>query len=235
MTRVLWLSDLHLQATSRDYTHLRRYLALGLHATLITGDIIDGGTAADYSALFEYIKHHTHAPIIAVAGNHDGYAEIQGDYPRARTPTQIDTRLNHQIMPLDDTAIIALNSAVVGQDFGYLAPDALMFLKIHLATYPNALIALHHHPTAIGAHWLDIIQLKNAHEFWSIVDGTQASVACGHIHQALDLMHKNTHIYTATSLKIGFARTDDFTTTKKTGASMLHYAHGKWTRAFGLN
>jgi Icc protein len=80
------------------------------------------------------------------------------------------------------------------------------------ATVP-ALVALHHHPVPIGSAWMDAMGLRNAEDFWRIIDrhAQVRAVIWGHVHQNFDSFRHGVRLLATPSTCVQFApRSADF-------------------------
>lgn len=167
-----------------------------LDGVILTGDLADQGSADAYQHLVEAMLPFR-LPTYWLPGNHDQvetmYWELQ--YPLLYGP---------QVINLGDWQLLSLNSVLSSAQFGegYLSADALQWLKSVLTLHPNkpTVIALHHHPVAIGIDWLDQMQVQNADTFLALLDPfSQVKIVLfGHVH--LDFRHQRVSSHSKSSI-----------------------------------
>jgi len=91
---------------------------------------------------------------------------------------------------LSTVALALLAFDLAGEDAGGLGPARLNGLRQALAVHSgqHVLVAMHHHPLPMGSRWLDGVALRDATEFWQIIDRhpNVRAVVCGHVHQEVD-------------------------------------------------
>lgn len=145
---------------------------------LATGDLAQDPDREVYERLARVLGE-TGYPVQCLPGNHDN-SEL------------LDTVLSRyhgtsRVLSLGDWVVILVDSTRAGNDSGYLSREELDLLDETLLRHPapHALVALHHHPIAIGSPWLDRIGLLNAEAFFEVLDAHSQvrAVLFGHIHQ----------------------------------------------------
>jgi 3',5'-cyclic-AMP phosphodiesterase len=144
---------------------------------LLTGDISQDETVASYQyakSLIEPLK----IPTYWLPGNHDqniqSIRSLNGDYISA---IKSFARSGWQFILLD--------SMVIQQPYGELSIAQLEFLTQQLENDLPTLVAVHHPAIACGLGYMDEIGLRNAADFWEVIDRhPQVKVILsGHIHQ----------------------------------------------------
>lgn len=204
MTIIAQLSDLHLSGQVGEDVSYRRFLAVLAQALtkrpdclLLTGDLVNGGRMDAYDWLFALLDKQK-LPYMCLAGNHDVSVECGNFYtlkPAACHPAISNT----QVCQLGSWQLIGLNSAVAGCIHGRLSDNVLHFLTNHLSNHSQpTIIALHHHPKAVGSAWIDAHKLANAHALArAITPFSQVkALVCGHIHQAHSLLFAGVPLFT---------------------------------------
>ncbi|MFB9135215.1 3',5'-cyclic-AMP phosphodiesterase [Vibrio olivae] len=177
-------------------------------AILATGDISQDHSEQSYRK-FEQGIAPLQKPCFWLPGNHDYKPNMGSVIPSA------------QIEPIDHVLLgehwqmILLDSQVVGVPHGRLSDQQLALLDSKLAEYPekHTLVLLHHHPLLVGSHWLDQHSLKDADDFWQVVDkhNNVKAVLCGHIHQDMDKSHHGVRVLATPSTCVQFKpNSDDF-------------------------
>ncbi|TQK51132.1 calcineurin-like phosphoesterase family protein [Streptomyces sp. SLBN-118] len=192
MTVLAQLSDLHLDGSRESEERVRRvvsYLA-GLPGTVdavvITGDIADRGTEAEYLQAREVLAPlYEHFPVLVCPGNHDVREEFRdvllGQPGKGSAPV-------NQARHIGDVHLLMCDSSIPGRPEGRLEESTLDWLDATLAESRGtaALIALHHPPVELGIPYIDAIRLREADRLEQVVrrHPRVAGVLCGHAHTA---------------------------------------------------
>lgn len=173
---------------------------------LITGDIAQSPSAVCYQRCHDQISRFG-VPQYWLQGNHD----LSGLFE----PAQLQAHTGSRVIDCGDWAILMLDSSVDHEVAGRFSDAELDWLAQQLAslTAPHVMVALHHHPVAVGSRWLDQHMLQNAEAFWHIV--RQANRHClvlhGHVHQEVDRVLQGIRVLGCPSTSIQFApHQDDF-------------------------
>ena len=156
-----------------------------LDAVMFTGDLTDGGSAADYALLRDLLAPLS-VPIFVVPGNHDKRATLReafaGSIPFA------DPEFLHYEVAFRGLRILALDTLVDGRVEGRLCSRRLGWIEERLSeTGAEPLCIIMHHPpfpTGIGA--LDRMSLvEGADALGRLVASrsTGVRILCGHIHR----------------------------------------------------
>ncbi|WP_077796108.1 phosphodiesterase [Streptomyces sp. JHA26] len=191
MTVLAHLSDLHLDGTARSAERTRRAVARltglpgAVDAVLITGDIVDRGTVAEYRQAREvlaplYERHR----VLLCPGNHDSRPEYRqvllgGGGGTATGPV-------NEARDVAGVRILMCDSSIPGRAEGLLEPETLDWLDESLAAAPDrpAFVALHHPPATLGLPYVDRIGLREPDALAKVLDRHPqvAAVLCGHAH-----------------------------------------------------
>ncbi|KUN99364.1 phosphodiesterase [Streptomyces caeruleatus] len=190
MTVLAHLSDLHLDGTARSAERTRRAVARltalpgAVDAVLITGDIVDRGTVAEYRQAREvlaplYERHE----VLLCPGNHDSRPEYRevllGGGGTATAPV-------NEARDVVGVRVLMCDSSIPGRPEGLLEPETLDWLDRTLAAAPDrpAFVALHHPPATLGLPYIDRIALREPDALARILDRHPQVVAvlCGHAH-----------------------------------------------------
>lgn len=190
--RVLHITDPHLHARDGDRLRgvdtnesFRRTLEVVLgeqpDLMLATGDLVQDDSREGYERFRDALAG-CGVPVLVVPGNHDVPEFLSGvlDQP----PFQLGGHLDR-----GGWRIVMLDSYAAGDAAGELSAAELARLETALAgTAGPALVALHHHPVAMGSRWLDRVGLRNAGELFAHIERhPQVRVLLwGHVHQAWD-------------------------------------------------
>lgn len=195
------ISDMHVKAPGKllykridTAAYLERAVAHVLKldprpdVVLATGDLVDGGTAEEYTFLYRLLLPLP-MPVYLIPGNHD-----QRDTLRA-------TFTNHAYLPrmgylqyvIDDHAVrlIALDTLVTGKPYGELCAERLGWLEARLAESARpTILFMHHPPFDVGINAFDRSKLNVGGErFVDIVKRHPhvERVMCGHVHRPIQM------------------------------------------------
>jgi len=172
---------------------------------LATGDLSHDGSAASYRH-FASALDCLSAPVLWIPGNHDDVSIMQ----RQLSGDNFSAERCRQAQGWN---IIMLDTAVSGEEWGFLSVEELAFLDEMLANWPEypALIGLHHPPVAVGSSWLDNIGLSNADEFFDVLDRHRQvrTAVFGHVHQAFETRYRGIHLLASPSSCIQFKPNED--------------------------
>jgi Icc protein len=148
----------------------------------VTGDIVQDESRAGYLR-FRAEMQVLGPPVFCIPGNHDDpklMHELLGS-----TPFQVGGELR-----LGAWSLVLLSTFLAGEDAGGLGPARLQGLRKSLEAHvgQHVLVCMHHHPLPMGSTWLDGVALRDAGEFWRVIDAHShvRGVVCGHVHQASD-------------------------------------------------
>lgn len=151
-------------------------------AVLATGDLVHDESPVGYSRLAAAL-HKLHVVVCYVPGNHDDPHQLQTAFaPLGAAPPTRVLLGGWQVLLLDDHQ--------PNSDAGYLSQDQLDLLAYWLVHYREpALIAVHHPPVPVGSRWLDAQGLRNGQTLLKLaaLHPQVRAIACGHIHQELDM------------------------------------------------
>lgn len=190
------LTDLHVQVGAGDELASERVkLAIELlgrldrrpDAILLTGDLVNTGTADEYERLGELLAplFSTGVPLLPVIGNHDHRHLLRAVFDRAGDgPLQYEARVGGM-------RVLVLDTQHVGHDDGELDEARLAWLREQLAADPGVptLLAMHHPPTPIGLPNLDAIAVRadQAAALGELLarHPQVLRIVCGHVHRGV--------------------------------------------------
>ncbi|MDO9581875.1 MAG: metallophosphoesterase [Desulfomicrobium sp.] len=193
------LSDLHIAAGTpetapvrRDAPDMARLIVADLltlpqrpDAVLITGDVADGGSDADY-ALVRQILAPLPMPVFVVPGNHDRRGPMRAAFG-ATIPYAAASTLQFEAQ-VAGARIIGLDSLVPGRVEGDLDAAQLDWLEDRLSSGTDPVfVMLHHPPFPTGnAHWDASALRGGGARLGRIMQSCSAPLRllCGHVHQA---------------------------------------------------
>jgi Icc protein len=194
--RVLQISDTHLHAAAdsrmRGVTTYATFRAVLEQAQrdrrwpadviVATGDIVQDESRAGYERFRDSLEP-LGVPVLSIPGNHDD----------PKLMTEILSSGAFQFggeRRLGPWSLILLSTFLAGEDAGGLGPARLGGLRKALGAHAgqHVIVYMHHHPLPMGSTWLDGVALRDAAEFWSVIDANPhvRAVVCGHVHQAAD-------------------------------------------------
>lgn len=156
-----------------------------LDGVILTGDLTDGGSEADY-ALLQDILAPLACPVFVMPGNHDKRVTLRAAFGD-RLPFAADGFLHYETH-LGDLRILALDTLVEGRGEGRLCAERQAWAAARLAE-PHAgptILAMHHPPFATGIASLDAATLvEGARELGRMVREAPSDVRilCGHVHR----------------------------------------------------
>jgi Icc protein len=181
-----------LERLTREQPHIDVILA--------TGDLSQDGSQASYTRFQQHIAPFE-APSYWLQGNHD------------LTQPMVNTlggrsHLSPCIVASGDWRIVMLNSSIEHEVPGFLQPSELEFLQdaLEQTRGHHTLVCLHHHPLPIGCRWLDTQVVKNAADFWAVMDRFNhvRAVLWGHVHQESDQLRNNVRLMSVPSTCVQF-------------------------------
>lgn len=190
------------------YRALGRGLAINPTPALfvITGDLVDRGTLAEYQALYELVERFP-SPLDLVPGNHDDpnvFLEVFGG-----TRFVAHGARTHFCVERADLTLVCLDSSVVASATGRLTDEQLNFVDEALSRRPEvpAFLALHHPPVDLGMPFLDGMRLTNGDELVAILDRHKnvVRVLAGHVHRPVIAPMSCTILATAASTHLASA------------------------------
>jgi 3',5'-cyclic AMP phosphodiesterase CpdA len=179
------LSDLHLDDGPRAEERVAAVLgylgglAKPVDAVVVTGDIADHGTAAEYARAAELLKHP--APVLVCPGNHDVRAAFRTgllDLPPSDGPIDLAQEVDGVLFALCD-------STIPGRGAGFLADETLDWLDGVLSGGDGpAFVAFHHPPVEVGVPLVDAIRQSGEDRLAAVLARHPRVVAllAGHVH-----------------------------------------------------
>jgi Icc protein len=191
------LSDMHVAAPGAgllQFVDGRERLAAALahlaamtsapDVLLLTGDLVDHGTAAEYSLLRELLDP-VDIPTYLIPGNHDDRAELatafghHAYFPRDGEP------LAYAIDDFD-VRLVGLDTLRDGYHDGELDAARLEWLDAQLAVAPDTptVVFMHHPPFTTGIWWMDGNPMRGRDDFRTVIAAHPQvrRVIAGHVH-----------------------------------------------------
>ncbi|MYW01418.1 metallophosphoesterase [Streptomyces sp. SID3343] len=182
------LSDTHLDGGERSAARTRAAmdhldaLPWDLDAVLVTGDIADNGTPAEYDTARALLA--SRHPVLIGPGNHD----VRGPFREnlLGEPAGDGGPINRVLRTA--SALYAMcDSSIPGRHDGLLAPETLAWLSGVLDESPPSLpvfVAFHHPPVELRIPFLDAIRQFGEADLADLVarHPNIAALLCGHVH-----------------------------------------------------
>lgn len=235
MLTVAHVSDPHLDGTE----HRRRRFAAVLRevaslprvdALLVSGDLADHGTAAEYAGVFAELP--TDIPTLVCAGNHDRTRPLSETLRAAGMSGRMD-----EALALDGLTVIALDSHIDGRDDGLLTQESLVFARETIAATPGPVVLMMHHPPVlIGHHVVDEhYALANPDDLEAVVRDSPNVIAIftGHVHAAFTTTFAGIPVLGApgivSTMRLG-SRTDPIADPRALPGFALHTIDGRNVR-----
>ena len=153
-------------------------------AVLLTGDVSEHATAAEYERAAELLAELT-IPVHLLVGNHDDADGIRAHLGAPGAPGE-PLQYSQALGPI---RLIACDTTVRGQDAGALGPERLAWLEAELERdrATPTLLAMHHPPLLIGMGVLDEIALAEVDQLALrelIAANPQVKrIVAGHVHR----------------------------------------------------
>ncbi|GGL49955.1 metallophosphoesterase [Wenxinia marina] len=189
------LSDLHLSAGPPETAPVRPDVAwivplvvadiLSLprlpDVVVVTGDVADGGSDADY-ALVREVLSPLPVPVLVVPGNHDRRRPMRAAFPQGWAHPEF--LLSETV--IGRTRFIGLDSQLPGRVEGSLCRERLDWLEERLADPTPAVVLLHHPPFPSGNRdWDATALIEGRGRLEAILRAAPGPLRllCGHVHQ----------------------------------------------------
>jgi 3',5'-cyclic-AMP phosphodiesterase len=167
--------------------------ALGPDAVVITGDLVERGSAAEYEHLRALIAPLP-CPVWLMPGNHDHIPALRAAFPdHAELAPPADPALAPFVLWQRDVAglrLLALDTTVPRRPHGGLCEHRLAWLDATLSSAPDmpTIVAMHHPPFATGIAHMDAMGLREGGPALEAVLRRHPQVervVCGHLHRAI--------------------------------------------------
>ncbi|MGW3649914.1 metallophosphoesterase [Streptomyces sp. NPDC000878] len=186
------ISDLHLDGTARSTARAERVrdrlweLPGHVDALLVTGDIADHGTEAEYEEAAHILGLRTGDapfPVLTCPGNHDSRAP----YRKALLGLPATEGPVNSAHVFDDAAVLMCDSSVPGSDEGALDDETYDWIDATLDELDEgvpALLAFHHPPVALHHPLPDAYQLGRPDRLAALMERRPqiAGLITGHAH-----------------------------------------------------
>ena len=206
------ISDLHVTAKGKKLYdridtigHLRNAvrhlndLAPRPDFVIVTGDLVDGGSTAEYETLRDLLAGLS-IPYVLMPGNHDERGNLRRVFADHTYLPKNGEFIQYTIEDLP-LRLIALDTLIPGEAGGRLCPARLDWLEVRLEEHPQrpTLIAMHHPPFNTGLVGMDAINCDNGAALGAIVarHPQVERIVCGHVHRPISVRWHGTVVTTA--------------------------------------
>ena len=153
---------------------------------VITGDLVDLGSAEEYACL-RAILAPLSQPLLVIPGNHDEREALRNAF--ANGGYLPASGFLHYAVDDYPLRIVGLDTLIPGQGGGELCGERLDWLARTLAERPAAptLILMHHPPFVTGIGYMDRIGLQGRLAFAALLEQHPQvqRVLCGHLHRTI--------------------------------------------------
>lgn len=199
---------------------------------LLTGDLVNHGTASQYDHLVELLGE-LDCPILPLPGNHDDRRELRERFPILPSGGPDDPiDLVHDVGPI---RIVALDTTIPGRHDGRLTDAQLQWLDRQLAANADrpTIVAQHHPPITSGVAWMDhgagFASGDREAEVLRRHDHVEAVVS-GHLHRAFQRRYAGTIAVTcpstASQLALDLVGSVPIYSAEPTGLLLHHWRDG---------
>ncbi|GEC03804.1 3',5'-cyclic adenosine monophosphate phosphodiesterase CpdA [Streptomyces spinoverrucosus] len=188
------ISDLHLDGSTRATQRAERVrerlweLPGHVDALLVTGDIADHGTEAEYEEAARILglrSGDAPFPVLTCPGNHDSRAPFRKallGLPATEGPV-------NGAHVFDDATVLMCDSSIPGSDEGALDEETYDWVEATLDELDGSLpvlLALHHPPVALHHPLPDSYRLRAPHRLAALMERRPeiAGLITGHAHTA---------------------------------------------------
>ena len=201
-------------------------------AVLATGDLVEGGTAAEYAevrARLDRLK----MPWFVIPGNHDNRHAMHEAFSDQGYFDDDPTFLHYAVedFPL---RLVALDTVIPGQTSGTLCQQRLDWLEATLSAAPErpTLVYMHHPPLRSGIVKMDVEGFDATAALEEVIarHPQVEAVLAGHIHRAIDRRYAGSIVATCPStshqLGLDLSAEERLTIVLEPPAYRLHVWHG---------
>lgn len=162
---------------------------------LITGDLIDGGTEAEYAHLRERLAPLA-MPVRLALGNHDGRQAFRASFPELGYWNAADPFVQYAL-DLGPCRVLVLDTLDEGKPSGALCRTRLDWLSAELAKDRSTptLVAMHHPPVPAGIARMDPSRLiEGAERFKELILAAPnvERIVAGHLHRPVTVRFAGT-------------------------------------------
>lgn len=194
--RIVQLSDMHfcaageklyesidINARNADIIHQLNSLPDPIDAVVITGDIADEGSSAQYQQV-ERVLSYLQVPVYMINGNHDhreNFIEgLCGICPLLKPGEPV-----RYAVETHSSRMLFIDSSVADETWGRVSRDQIDWLESQMATTDKTVVVfLHHPPLSMNSAHMDPIGCKNGDILLALADRYPhfTGIYCGHNH-----------------------------------------------------
>ena len=174
---------------------------------LITGDLVDEGSPAEYQEVVRRLRELT-LPTLLIPGNHDEPAAFRAAFANhAYLPPH--GSFNYVAERYGPVRVVAFDVTVPNEHHGAVGEAALAWLDATLAMDPKrpTIVMMHQPPLNCGVPYLDRYNCRGAPEIAAIIARYPSveRVVCGHVHRFMQTRFAGTILCTAPSVTTAIA------------------------------
>jgi 3',5'-cyclic AMP phosphodiesterase CpdA len=239
------LSDPHLRAQGHLYqglidsnamfeAALRQLDALDPQPDLVllSGDVVDDGTAADYGTATRLLSR-IRQPLVVIPGNHDEREAFRHCF-RHHPYLTSSGPLHAAVGDHGPVRILGLDVTVPGAHHGAMDDAACAWLEERLAEAPDrpTIVMMHQPPFDSGMAYIDAYHCRQGARLGGIVSHYPAveRILCGHVHRHICGTLLVTAPSTTTAIALRLSRDAEPASFIEPPAMLLHH----WQQATGL-
>jgi 3',5'-cyclic-AMP phosphodiesterase len=167
---------------------------------VITGDLVDKGTLAEYDHLRRLLAPLP-MPVFVIPGNHDAREALRAAFGGDGYLPK-DGFLQYAVEDYP-VRLVALDTLIPGEGGGELCAERLLWLDRTLAAAPDrpTVVLMHHPPFPTGIERMDRAGLREPDAFAAVIrrHSQVERILCGHLHRAISCRFAGTVAGTAPS------------------------------------
>ena len=156
---------------------------------LITGDLVEHGSAAEYDALRRRLARCA-MPYHVIPGNHDDRSAFRRAFADHEYLPAADGPL-HFVIERHPVRIVALDTTVPGAHHGAIDDAGLAWFVETLGhdRVRPTVVLLHHPPFSCGIPYLDVYRCRDPERLAAVIGASPniERVLCGHVHRPIQL------------------------------------------------
>jgi Icc protein len=175
---------------------------------LISGDIVDHGSADEYASARALLAA-LEPPYLVIPGNHDDRLAFRTAFADQPYLPQGAGPCHYVIGDRGPVRIVALDVTIPGKHYGLIDAEALAWLEEVLAAEPQrpTLLMLHQPPFATGIPYMDPYWCEGGEGLAALIRRfpNVERITCGHVHRFMQLRFGGTALCTAPSTTTAIA------------------------------
>jgi 3',5'-cyclic AMP phosphodiesterase CpdA len=174
---------------------------------LLSGDVVDDGSAADYATATELLSR-LRQPLLVIPGNHDARDAFRACFRHHPYLAEAGP-LHFAVGDQGPVRILGLDVTVPGAHHGDMDDAACAWLAARLAEEPDrpTIVMMHQPPFDSGIHYIDAYHCRQGDRLARIIARYPAveRILCGHIHRFMQVRFGGTLLVTAPSTTTAIA------------------------------